>query len=162
MYLSLGSLGSADVELMRNLVAALAESEHRYIVSRGPRHDEYELADNMVGAEFLPQTSVLPHVDAVITHGGNNTVTESIWFGKPMLVAPIFWDQHDNAQRVDETGYGIRLPTYSFDPGQLRAAVDRLLDDAALRDRCDAAGRRLRQRPGTVTAADLIERVAAG
>ena len=113
VYLSLGSLGSADVELMRDLVAALAETPHRYIVSRGPRHDEYELADNMLGAEFLPQTSVLPHVDAVITHGGNNTVTESIWFGKPMLVAPIFWDQHDNAQRVHETGYGIRLPTYS-------------------------------------------------
>jgi UDP:flavonoid glycosyltransferase YjiC (YdhE family) len=147
---------------MRNLVAALADTPHRYIVSRGPRHDEYELADNMLGAEFLPQTSVLPHVDAVITHGGNNTVTESIWFGKPMLVAPIFWDQHDNAQRVHETGYGIRLPTYSFEPRRLRAAVDALLDDAALRDRCEAAGRRLRARPGTVTAADLIERVAAG
>ena len=147
---------------MRTLVAALADTPHRYVVSRGPRHDEYELADNMIGAEFLPQTSVLPHVDAVITHGGNNTVTESLWFGKPMLVAPIFWDQHDNAQRVHETGYGIRLPTYSFEPGQLRAAVDRLLDDAVLRDRCDAAGRRLRGRPGTITAANLIERVAAG
>jgi MGT family glycosyltransferase len=162
VYLSLGSLGSADVELMRDLVAALADTPHRYVVSRGPRHDEYELADNMLGAEFLPQASVLPHVDAVITHGGNNTVTESIWFGQPMLVAPIFWDQHDNAQRVHETGYGIRLPTYSFDPSELRAAVDRLLDDAALRDRCRAAGRRLRRRPGTVAAADLIERVAAG
>jgi MGT family glycosyltransferase len=162
IYLSLGSLGSADVELMRNLVAALADTPHRYIVSLGPRHDEYELANNMLGAEFLPQTSVLPHVDAVITHGGNNTVTESIWFGKPMLVAPIFWDQHDNAQRVDETGYGVRLPTYSFEPGALGAAVDRLLDDTAMRSRCEAAGRRLRARPGTVTAADLIERVAAG
>ena len=162
VYLSLGSLGSADVELMRDLVAALADTPHRYIVSRGPRHDEYELADNMVGAEFLPQASVLPHVDAVITHGGNNTVTESLWFGKPMLVAPIFWDQHDNAQRVHETGYGIRLPTYSFTPDRLRAAVDALLDDAALRQRCQAAGERLRQLPGTVVAADLIERVAAG
>ncbi|MFZ0388498.1 MAG: nucleotide disphospho-sugar-binding domain-containing protein, partial [Solirubrobacteraceae bacterium] len=154
VYLSLGSLGSADIELMRNLVTALADTPHRYIVSCGPRYDEYELADNMLGAEFLPQTSVLPHVDAVITHGGNNTVTESLWFGKPMLVAPIFWDQHDNAQRVHETGYGFKLPTYSFEPRRLRDAVDTLLLDAALRDRCQAAGRRLRARPGTVTAAD--------
>jgi MGT family glycosyltransferase len=162
VYLSLGSLGSADVELMRALVTALADTPHRYIVSRGPRHDEYELADNMIGAEFLPQTSVLPHVDAVITHGGNNTVTESMWFGKPMLVLPIFWDQHDNAQRVHETGYGLRMPTYAFAPDALRTAVDTLLGDAALRARCQSAGARLRRRPGTVIAADLIERVAAG
>jgi UDP:flavonoid glycosyltransferase YjiC (YdhE family) len=147
---------------MRALVTALADTPHRYIVSLGPRHDEYELAENMIGAEFLPQTSVLSHVDAVITHGGNNTVTESIWFGKPMLVAPIFWDQHDNAQRVHETGYGVRIPTYAFEPAALGAAVDTVLEDAALRDRCQTAGRRLRARPGTVSAADLIERVAAG
>ncbi len=160
VYLSLGSLGSADVELMRTLVDLLADTPHRYIVSRGPRHDEYELAANMDGAEFLPQPSVLPHVDAVITHGGNNTVTESLWFGKPMLVLPIFWDQHDNAQRLAETGYGLRLPTYALEPRTLAGAVDRLLTDAELRGRAAALGERLRRRPGTVAAADLIERVA--
>ncbi len=135
IYLSLGSLGSADLELMEKLVELLADTPHRYIVSRGPRHDEYELADNMIGEEFLPQTSVLPHVDAVITHGGNNTVTECMWFGKPMLVLPIFWDQHDNAQRVHETGYGIRLPTYALERDELAGAVDRLLADGELRER---------------------------
>jgi MGT family glycosyltransferase len=160
VYLSLGSLGSADVALMRELVALLADTPHRYVVSRGPRHDEYELADNMTGAEFLPQTSLLPHVDAVITHGGNNTVTECMWFGKPMLVLPIFWDQHDNAQRVHERRYGIRLPTYSLTRGALVTAVETLLGDAGLRGRVAAAGDRLRARPGTVAAADLIERVA--
>ena len=160
VYLSLGSLGSADVELMRRLVELLADTPHRYVVSRGPRHDEYTLADNMLGAEFLPQPSVLPQVDAVITHGGNNTVTESLWFGKPMIVLPVFWDQHDNAQRVAESGYGIRLPTYALRDGELAAAVDRLLTDAGLRSRAAAAGERLRRRPGTVASADLIEQVA--
>ncbi len=160
LYLSLGSLGSADVELMRRLVELLAATPHRYVVSRGPRHDEYKLADNMLGAEFLPQPSVLPHVDAVITHGGNNTVTESLWFGKPMLVLPIFWDQHDNAQRAEEAGYGIRLPTYALDGGELAGAVGRLLGDSTLHGRAAAVGERLRQRPGTLVAADLIERLA--
>ena len=162
VYLSLGSLGSADVALMQRLVEVLAETPHTYVVSRGPQHADYELADNMVGEEFLPQTSVLPHVDAVITHGGNNTTTECMWFGKPMLVLPIFWDQHDNAQRVHETGYGVRLPTYTFAADELVAAVDRLLGDEALRARAAAAGERLRRRPGTAVAADLIERVAVG
>jgi MGT family glycosyltransferase len=160
VYLSLGSLGSADVALMRRLVELLADTPHRYVVSRGPRYDAYDLADNMTGAEFLPQVSVLPHVDAVITHGGNNTVTECTWFGKPMLILPIFWDQHDNAQRVHETGFGIRLPTYALEPGQLAGAVQRLLTDTGLRARVADAGERLRARPGTARAADLIERVA--
>jgi MGT family glycosyltransferase len=160
VYLSLGSLGSADVALMQRLVELLADTRHRYIVSRGPRHDEYELAENMTGEEFLPQTSVLPHVDAVITHGGNNTVTECMWFGKPMLVLPIFWDQHDNAQRVHETGYGIHLPTYALERDTLVGAVQQLLTDGEMRGRLRAAGERLRERPGTEAAADLIERVA--
>jgi len=103
---------------------------------------------------------VLPHVDAVITHGGNNTVTECMWFGKPMLVLPIFWDQHDNAQRVHETGYGIRLPTYALTRDRLAQAIDSLLTDSGIRDRAVAAGQRLHTRPGTVAAAELIERVA--
>jgi len=157
VYLSLGSLGSADVGLMKELVAELADTPHRFVVSKGPQHAEYELSDNMVGEEFLPQTSVLPHVDAVITHGGNNTTTECMWFGKPMIVLPIFWDQHDNAQRVDETGYGVRLPTYGRDPGELAAVLALVLSDEQLRARCAAAGERLRLQPGTERAADLIE-----
>jgi MGT family glycosyltransferase len=162
VYLSLGSLGSADVPLMRRLIEVLERTPHHYIVSMGPQHAELTLADNMTGAEFLPQTSILPQVDGVITHGGNNTVTECMWFGRPMLVLPIFWDQHDNAQRVQETGYGFRLPTYSFEEHELRAAVDRLVSDHALKARAAAAGERLRRRPGTVMAAELIEQVASG
>ncbi|MDQ6855986.1 MAG: glycosyl transferase [Candidatus Dormibacteraeota bacterium] len=160
IYLSLGSLGSADVELMRRLIDVLAETRHRYIVSTGPRHEDYELAPNMWGAEFLPQTQVLPLVDMVITHGGNNTITESFHFGKPTLVLPIFWDQHDNAQRVSETATGIRLRTYSFSDGELRDAIDGLLQDGELRSRLAAIGERIRGRNGRSAAAGLIEAVA--
>jgi len=157
IYLSMGSLGSADVELMRNLISELAEAPYRVIVSKGPQHDQFELAANMAGAEFLPQTSVLPQVDLVITHGGNNTVTESLYFGKPMVLLPIFWDQHDNGQRIDETGYGVRLDTYGHEPEQLEGAIDRLLSDVELAERLDSASRRLQSQPGTERAADLIE-----
>src|SRR4051812_1014677 len=161
IYVSLGSLGSGDVPLMKRLVEVLADTPHRYVVSKGPQHAEYELADNMVGEEFLPQVSVLPQVDLVITHGGNNTTTESLHFGKPMVVLPIFWDQHDNAQRIDETGFGVRLPTYSFADGDLPAAIERLLGDSVLHERLGKVAERLRANPGTDRAAALIEQVAA-
>jgi UDP:flavonoid glycosyltransferase YjiC (YdhE family) len=159
IYLSLGSLGSADVELMRRLVAILADTPHRYIVSKGPQHADYELASNMWGAEFLPQTKIIPLVDLVITHGGNNTTTEAFHFGKPMVVLPLFWDQYDNAQRVDETGFGVRLPTYAFEPRELTGAIDRLLGDAALRVRMGRIGTEIRARDGVANAAAAIESV---
>jgi MGT family glycosyltransferase len=159
VYLSLGTLGSADVELMRRLVSAFAESPHRFIVSKGPRADEFDLADNMWGAANLPQTSIIPLCDVVITHGGNNTTTESMHFGKPMIVLPIFWDQHDNAQRVHELGLGERLDTYGSTDAELRGALDRLVGDEALRERMTAMGATIRGRDGKRYAADLIEGV---
>ncbi len=157
IYFSLGSLGSADVDLMRSVIAALADRPYRVIVSKGPRHDEIELAANMWGAEFLPQTRILPMVDLVITHGGNNTTTESMHFGKPMVLLPLFWDQYDNAQRVHEKGYGRRLSTYGFTPEELRAAIDEQLGDAGHLAKLRAAGESIRARSGLQQAADRLE-----
>lgn len=157
IYLSLGSLGSADVELMQRLIDVLATSRHRVIVSLGPRAAELRLAPNMTGAATLPQTTVIPQVDLVITHGGNNTTTECLHFGKPMIVLPLFWDQYDNAQRVDELGFGVRLHTYDFTDEQLLGAVDRLVADTALRARLAAIGESVRGRDGLRLGAQVIE-----
>jgi MGT family glycosyltransferase len=160
IYLSLGSLGSADVALMQRLVDLLATTENRVIVSKGPLADQITLHDNQVGEAFLPQPAILPQVDLVITHGGNNTVTEAFHHGKPMIVLPLFWDQVDNAQRVEETGFGRRLSTYGFRDEELTDAIDELLADQPLAKRLKAMSKRIKSTSGTNRAADLIERVA--
>ena len=160
VYLSLGSLGSADVELMRRLIDLLSRSPHRIVVSKGPQHTEYELAENMWGEEFLPQPLILPLADLVVTHAGNNTTTECFNFGKPMVALPLFWDQYDNAQRVAETGFGARLQTYEAEEDELLGAIDRLLGDRALHVRMATIAERVQEAPGTVKAAGLIERLA--
>ncbi len=159
IYLSLGSLGSADTDLMARLIDLFGRTRHRVIVSMGPQQGQLSLPDNMYGEEFLPQPALLPLVDLVVTHGGNNTVTECFHNGKPMIALPLFWDQHDNAQRLDETGFGVRLPSYAFDDGDFYRAVDRLLGDEALYARLRGIANRLQANPGTVRAADLIERL---
>jgi len=159
VYFSLGSLGSSDVELMQRVIDVLATTPHQFIVSKGPLHADIKLADNMWGAEFLPQTKIIPLCDLVITHGGNNTTTEALHFGKPMILLPLFWDQYDNAQRVDELGYGVRLSTYGFTDEELTGALARLLGDDELRARLAAAGEEIRGRDGLRKAADLIERL---
>ena len=159
LYLSLGSLGSADVRLMQKLIDTLGGTDHFVVVSMGPQHEELRLAPNMTGEEFLPQPAILPLVDVVITHGGNNTVTESLHFGKPMVVLPLFWDQYDNAQRMHELGLGRRLDTYGHDPAELLAAIESLLEDPLLPERLSGIACRLQGDPGTARAADLIEKL---
>jgi MGT family glycosyltransferase len=159
VYLSLGSLGGADVDLMQRLVDSLARSPHRFIVSKGPQADKITLPDNMVGAPTVPQTTVLPLVDLVITHGGNNTTTEALHFGKPMVLLPLFWDQYDNAQRMHELGFGIRLDTYRATADEINEAVDRLIGDTGLRERLGRLGTVIRERDGLTRGADIIEEV---
>jgi UDP:flavonoid glycosyltransferase YjiC (YdhE family) len=142
---------------MQRVIDLLGTTPHRYIVSKGPLHEEIKLADNMWGAEFVPQTKIIPLVDLVITHGGNNTTTEALHFGKPMILLPLFWDQYDNAQRIDELGLGVRLSTYTFTDGEMTGALDRLLGDSALRSHLAEAGEEIRRRDGLRKAADLIE-----
>ena len=160
VYLSLGSLGSADVDLMKRLVDALSHTRHRVVVSKGPQHTEFELAENMWGQEFLPQPALLPLVDVVLTHAGNNTTTECFHEGKPMVALPLFWDQYDNAQRVAETGFGVRLATYSFEEDELQTAIDHLLADRGLAERMASIAAGAQSSPGTERAADLIESLA--
>jgi MGT family glycosyltransferase len=163
VYLSLGSLGSADVELMQGLIDSLQPlDELRIVVSLGPQHELLKLPDHFSGAEYLPQTAILRHAGAVITHAGNNTVTEAIHFGCPMVALPIFWDQHDNAQRVHECNLGVRLHTYGHQTDQLAGALRRLLEARELRSRITAISERLQRSPGTARAAEAIERVASG
>jgi UDP:flavonoid glycosyltransferase YjiC (YdhE family) len=77
-----------------------------------------------------------------------------------MVVLPLFWDQYDNAQRMDELGLGVRLRTYQFEPAELTGAIDRLLADRRAATRLETMSKRLRAEPGTVRAAGLIEALA--
>jgi UDP:flavonoid glycosyltransferase YjiC (YdhE family) len=77
-----------------------------------------------------------------------------------MVVLPLFWDQYDNAQRMDELGLGVRLDTYKFTDAQMHSALDRLLTDDALHRRLAAAAATIQARDGLDKAARLIEQAA--
>lgn len=97
VFVSMGSMGSVCRVLMSRLVEMLSKSPNRFIFSLGPSYEhlteESTLPSNIWAAKFVPQIEVLQLVDLVVTHGGNNTVLESLYFGKPMIVAPLFAEQ---------------------------------------------------------------------
>src|SRR3974377_775324 len=113
-------------------------------------------------ALFLPQASVLPVCDLAITHGGNNTITECLHFGKPTIVLPLFWDQYDNAQRVHELGLGIGLDTYRFTDAQMHDALSRLLNDSELHKRLAEAAATIQRGAGGRQGANRTQKGALG
>lgn len=159
IYVSIGSFISADLFLMKRLIEILGKSRHRFIISKGPLADQYSLPDNMWGEDFLAQVEILPLVDLVITHGGNNTINEILYFGKPSIVLPIFVDQFDNAQRMQEKGFGIRLNPYSCSENELLDAIENLLADQKLSERLTVVSKTMREKNNGAVLVQLIEAV---
>ncbi|RWS00658.1 UDP-glycosyltransferase 203B1-like protein, partial [Dinothrombium tinctorium] len=145
IYFSMGSFGSNVVELMSRLLKILAKCKHKIIVVTGNFKDKLELADNMWGDSFLPQLEILPLVDLVITHGGNNTFVETLYFGKPMIVMPLFADQHDNARRAVETKIGPAFNPFTVEESELLNAIDATLNDSETPKRIKIISEQIRE-----------------
>ena len=119
--------------------------------------DQIDLPDNCWGENLVPQIRILPLVDLAIIHGGNNSLTESLYFGKPMIVMPVFADQNDNAQRVHEKGFGIRLDPFTLNKEQLEKAIDKLVNDENLKIKLENVSRRMKKDIKSGKLVELIE-----
>jgi MGT family glycosyltransferase len=157
LYVSFGSLGAGDVALLQRLIGALGRLPVRALVNVGDYVGEYEdVPPNVHVAKWFPQPSVIPLVDAVIHHGGNNSFTECLYFGKPAIIMPYVWDGHDNATRVQETGHGFRMHRYEWTEADLVARIDAMLNDARMRARLRETSRRMQAEHGPTVAAARI------
>ncbi|MFA5955024.1 glycosyltransferase [Hyphomicrobium sp.] len=158
IYVSFGSLGSGDTELLKRIIATIGTLPYRALVNVGDYMDQYgELPPNVIIDKWFPQPSVIPLVDAVIHHGGNNSFTECLYFGKPAIIMPYVWDGHDNAARVQETGHGFKMPRYDWSDEDLAAKLDACLHDPAIQAKLAATSAHMRAQNGTQKAADIID-----
>ena len=119
--------------------------------------DCYSLPSNMWGEPMLPQTQILPLVDMMITHGGNNSICEAFYYGKPMIVMPLCNDQYDNAQRVAEKGFGIRMDPNTCSKEQLINAIDCILNNEELEKRMKDVSLRIQNEAKSDKLVNLIE-----
>ena len=161
IYVSFGSLGAGDTELLERIIAAIGNSRFRALVNVGDYRDAYtDVPANVHLAGWYPQPSVIPQVDAVIHHGGNNSFTECLYFGKPAIIMPYVWDGHDNAMRVQETGHGLRMDRYAWSDAELLANIEAMLTDPAMTARLAATSAHMQARRGPEKAARLLARLA--
>jgi len=157
VYVSFGSLGAMDVDLIRRLIAAFADYPARFLVNVGGFRDAYRaVPDNVILDQWFPQPSVLAKADLFIHHGGNNSFCEALYWGVPSVVMPYCWDGHDNARRAVETGTGYRIERSGWTPAMLFTTLDAALGDDAMRARLAANSRHMIAQSGVDLAADRI------
>ncbi len=161
LYISFGSLGAGDTDLLKRIIEVIGRSRYRALVNVGDYAGAYaELPPNVHIASWFPQPSVIPQVDAVIHHGGNNSFTECLYFGKPAIIMPYVWDGHDNAMRVQETGHGFRSPRYDWSDEDLLQKIETCLTDPEMQARLKATSAHMQARIGTEKAADHLTELA--
>ena len=160
LYVSFGSLAAGDTELLKRIIRVVGELPYRTLVNVGDYADEYDnIPANVRVAPWFPQPSVLPQVDLIIHHGGNNTFTECLYFGKPAIVMPYVWDGHDNATRVHETGHGLKMDRYQWSDADLAANIDGLLNDPKVKARLTDTSASMQRGRGPQRAAEAIDKL---
>lgn len=158
LYVSFGSLGAGDIDLLKRLIKTLGRMPVRALVNVGDYVDQYShVPPNVIVDRWFPQPSVIPQVDAVIHHGGNNSFTECLYFGKPALIMPYVWDGHDNATRVAETGHGFKLDRYDWTDEALEATITAMISDKRMRARLARTAKTMQARHGPTKAARVID-----
>ena len=160
VYVSFGSLGAGDTALLKRIIDVLGRLAYRALVNVGDYLDAYDraaLPSNVHIESWFPQPSVIPQTDLVIHHGGNNSFTECLYFGKPAIIMPYVWDGHDNATRVEETGHGRKMHRADWSDADLAANIAHCLSDTAMQEKLAATAAHMRRLDGRQEAARLLD-----
>jgi len=149
VYVSFGSFLSVRADVQARVVAALHRMDVRVAlaIGSGDRAVVGELPSHWLVREYLPQVRLLRRAALAVTHGGNNSVTEALTCGVPMLVLPFSTDQFAGAAAVENAGLGLALDPNTASVAELELAARRLIDGDSASAAADL-GASLRAVPG--------------
>lgn len=164
VYVSFGSFLSVRGDVLTRVAAALRGLPVRVALAVGAT-DPAELGavpDSWLVRGFLPQVRLLQQAALAVTHGGNNSVTEAMTAGVPLVVLPFSTDQFAGAAALDAAGFGASLPPNTATVLDLRAACERMLRlTGDPRASLDALAVALTLHPGAARAYAALTRVPA-
>jgi zeaxanthin glucosyltransferase len=112
---AMGTVRYTAPERMRTFLEAVIRAaeqirpEHQFVIATGGA-DPASFANvpgNVILVENAPQLGLLARASLMITHGGANSMKECAYFGVPVIVFPLAFDQHATAARVKFHGLGL-------------------------------------------------------
>ena len=157
IYLSLGTVNASRGKRFYNVACQALGTLPLQVIVSAPRELFETIPPNFLIFDRVPQIELLPHLDAVICHGGHNTTCEALSFGLPLLIAPIKDDQPIVAQQVHAAGAGIRIKFGRIKPDVLQEALLRLLNEPQYRDAAQKIQSEFQQGDGGEQTARLME-----
>uniref|UniRef100_A0A183D6G5 glucuronosyltransferase n=1 Tax=Gongylonema pulchrum TaxID=637853 RepID=A0A183D6G5_9BILA len=87
---------------------------------------------------------------AFLTHGGMNSITETLNRGKPVIVVPFYGDQIRNAVLAKRAGFGIMLPVSDLqDEKKLSDAFEQIINDKRFTQKAEQLSRMIAKRPNS-------------
>ena len=132
IYISLGTIIKGDTAFFQNCIESFRGETVDVIISVGQKFDIKKLKnvpENIHIYPSVPQIEVLEYADVFVTHGGMNSVSESLVKGTPMVVIPFVSDQPVNATQIAALGLGKRMEYKQVTSESLKQAVFSMLHD---------------------------------
>ncbi|MGR3219522.1 MAG: glycosyltransferase [Candidatus Anammoxibacter sp.] len=164
IYVTLGTVQSLiHIDFYKIVIDAFKSEPYQVIMSigQGLNMSDFDcIPDNFRLEPYIPHAKILPKVTAVIHHGGQGIVQDSIFHGLPSLVVPISNDQYEMAQRCLGAGVSVRIPYPRINPKRLRTAIRKVLNDTGIAKSTKKLQTVFRNTNSGATGATLIEKLA--
>ena len=157
LFISLGTAFNNRADFFKICLRAFDNQPWQVVMAHGKHVDEAALGaipQNFLLAPYLPQLEVLQQTSVFVTHGGMNSVMESLYFGVPLVVIPQMIEQEMTAQRCAELGLGIALDPNNLTAETLRTAVDHVHNTPTFREHVHAMQQTVRAAGGYQRAGD--------
>ncbi len=166
VWVTLGLSFSQAPETFRAIIAALGDVDVNVIVTVGLALDRATLGpapDNVHLARYIPASLLLPRCDAIVFHGGFNTLHAALWHGLPSVIIPLEGgDQLPAAECVAELGLGLHVPGPVPAAAAVRRSVERLLEEPSFASTAREFRVRMRALPPLDAAIADLESLAGG
>lgn len=160
VYISMGTVNNEMLSLYKKCIEAFDNSDYQVILSVGNMVNLEQfgtLPENISVFSHVDQIAVLEKADVFISHCGMNSVSESLYFGVPLIMIPQTSEQGGVAERVVQLDAGIKLEKITSDT--IREAVDLLIKEVSYRKNAEKISEGFKKCSGAKGAAEKILKV---
>lgn len=160
IYISMGTVNNDMMPFYKTCISALENTDYQVMMSVGNLvsiEDFGALPENISVYSHVDQIAVLKKADVFVSHCGMNSVTESLYFGVPLVMLPQTAEQSGVAERVYQLGAGIKLN--KADTASMTNAIEKIFTDNAYKQNAAEISAGFRNCSGAKGAADKIIQV---